>query len=68
MRTRHSTILLFKISLLLVILLLGGLVFSGCRAGMGAVPKGWSGGTIVDGTLLVGSMEGKLVAAKYNRW
>ena len=63
MRTRHSTILLFKISLLLVILLLGGLVFSGCRAGMGAVPKGWSGGTIVDGTLLVGSMEGKLVAA-----
>jgi len=54
-------ILLFKVSLLLSILLLGGLVFSGCR-GFGAVPKGWSGGVIADETLFIGSMDGKLVA------
>ena len=46
MRTRFSKRLLFKVSLLLLILLLGGLVFSGCRAGLGAVPRGWSGGII----------------------
>jgi outer membrane protein assembly factor BamB len=51
-----------KTSLLLAILLLGGLVFSGCR-GLGSVPKGWSGGAIADGILFVGSMEGGLVAA-----
>ncbi len=62
MRTRYSTILVFKIALLLVILLLGGLAFSGCT-GLGAVPRGWSGGAIADGTLFVGSMGGKLVAA-----
>jgi len=49
-----------KIFLFLVILLLGGLVFAGCTRG--AQPKGWSGGTIDNGTLFLGSMEGKLVA------
>jgi len=60
--TRHNRGLLFKISLLLLILLLSGLVFSGCRAGLGAVPRGWSGGAIAADTLFLGSMEGKLVA------
>ena len=49
-----------KVALLLVILLLGGLVGFGCVRG--TVAKGWSGTTIVDGSLFVGSMEGKLVA------
>ncbi|MFC2056059.1 PQQ-binding-like beta-propeller repeat protein [Chloroflexota bacterium] len=62
MGTKHSTISTFKISLLVLVILLGGLVFSGCRAGLGAVPKGWSGATIADDILFVGSMEGKLVA------
>ena len=57
---RHSRKLTGKIFLWLVILLLGGLVFSGCTGG--AQPKGWSGGTIDNGTLFLGSMEGKLVA------
>ena len=61
MRIRHSIILVFKILLLLAILLLGGLVFSGCT-GVSTVPRGWSGGAIADGTLFIGSMEGKLVA------
>ncbi len=47
--------------LLLVILLVGALAISGC-APRGAQPKGWSGGTIANGTLFLGSMEGKLVA------
>ncbi len=73
MGTRDRTKLLFRIGLLLAILLLGGLVFSGCAgARTGAVPRGWSGGTIADGTLFVGSMEGKLVAANISdgshRW
>jgi len=50
-----------KILLLLVILLVGGLTIFGCT-GTRAQPKGWSGGTIADGTLLLGSMEGKIVA------
>ena len=62
MGTRHSTKLLFKTSLLLVVLLLGGLAFYGCR-GVTTIPKGWSGGTIADGILFIGSMEGNLVAA-----
>jgi len=63
-RTRFSKRLLFKVSLLLLILLLGGLVFSGCRAGLGAVPRGWSGGIIADETLYLGSMKGELVALR----
>jgi len=57
---KHSRKLTGKIFLCLVILLLGGLVFSGCTRG--AQPKGWSGGTIDNDTLFLGSMEGKLVA------
>ena len=56
MGNRYSTRLLFKISILLVIILLVGLVFSGCR-GVSTVPKGWSGGVIVNGTLFVGGVE-----------
>ncbi len=44
---------------LLVVLLLGGLT-TGCA--MQDRPEGWSGGVVVNGTLFLGSMEGKLVA------
>ena len=40
-------------------LLLGGLT-TGCA--MQDQPEGWSGGVVVNGTLFLGSMEGKLVA------
>src|SRR3989338_4225854 len=33
----------------------------GCVPGT-TVPRGWSGGTIADGTLFIGSMDGKIVA------
>jgi len=56
---RRNGVLVGKISLLTVILLLGGLVSLGC---VGNIPKGWSGGTIADGTLFLGSMDGELVA------
>ena len=58
---RHNSILRSKVWLLLVILLVGGVAALGC-ARTGAVPRGWSGGTIVNGTLFLGSMEGELVA------
>ncbi len=61
MRIRHSRALLVKVSLLVIILLLGGLALFGCT-GVSTVPKGWSGGTMADGTLVVGSMEGELVS------
>ncbi|MDP2729779.1 MAG: PQQ-binding-like beta-propeller repeat protein [Dehalococcoidales bacterium] len=52
----------FKTPFLLLILLIG-LVLTGCRPpGLGAVPKGWSGGVIDDGVLFIGSMTGSLVA------
>ena len=63
MRTRYSTILIYRILLLLLVICVAGLAFSGCRAALGAVAGGWSGGTIANGILFVGSMEGKLVAA-----
>ena len=47
---------------LLLMLLLGILTLPGCRAGLGAIPRGWSGVTIVDDILFVGSMGGELVA------
>lgn len=53
---------IFKTPLLLLAILLGGLVLVSCRAGLGAVAKGWSGGVIDDGILFVGSMTGNLVA------
>ncbi len=52
--------LLAKILLLVVILLVGGLTIMGCVKGL--QPIGWSGGTVADGTLFVGSKEGRLVA------
>ena len=52
---------LFKILLLLIVLLIGGIVVSGC-ARTGALPRGWSGGIVADGTLFLASMEGSLVA------
>lgn len=49
-----------KILLLLVTLLLIGITSSGCIKGLQSI--GWSGGTVSDDTLFVGSKEGKLVA------
>lgn len=60
MRIRHNRTLLGKILLLLVILLVGGLTSLGCIRGL--QPIGWSGGVVADGTLFVGSTEGRLVA------
>ena len=57
---KHNKVLLGKAWLLLVVLLLGGVTIFGCVSG--GQPKGWSGGTIVNGTLFLGSMEGELVA------
>lgn len=57
---KHNKILLSKILLLLVILLVGGLTTSGCVEGL--QPIGWSGGVVADGTLFLGSIEGRLVA------
>ena len=45
---------------LLGVLLLSGLIASGCIRG--SQPVGWSGGVVADGTLFLGSTEGKLVA------
>ena len=45
--------------LLLLVALLGTTVL-GCI--QRSQPKGWSGGTVADGTLFLGSLEGKLVA------
>ena len=60
MRISCNKVLLSKITLLLMILLLGGLTSFGCIRGLQSI--GWSGGVAVDGTLFLGSMEGKLVA------
>jgi outer membrane protein assembly factor BamB len=57
---KHNKVLLGKALLLLVTLLLGGVTIFGCLPG--GQPEGWSGGTIANGTLFQGSMEGKLVA------
>ncbi len=58
---KHNKILLRnKMLLLLVLLLVGGLIASGCIRG--SQPVGWSGGVVADGTLFLGSTEGKLVA------
>ena len=59
---RRNKVLLIKILLLVVMLLMvvGGL--SGLSCIKGLQPVGWSGGVVVDGTLFVGSTEGRLVA------
>ncbi len=59
MAIKHNAVSVGKIGLLAAILLLVGLVSLGC---VGEVPRGWSGGTIADGTLFLGSMDGELVA------
>ena len=56
-----NRILSGKILLLLIIVIVSGITVLGC-APTGAQPKGWSGGTIADGTLFLGSMEGKVAA------
>ena len=60
MWVKRNKILLGKILLLLVILLVGGLIASGCIRGL--QPIGWSGGVVADGTVFLGSVEGRLVA------
>ena len=62
MWTKHNKVLLSKILLLLVMLLvvMSGLTTWGCVGGLRSV--GWSGGVIADGTIFVGSLEGRLVA------
>jgi len=57
---KHNKGLLGKASLLMVMLLLGGVTVFGCLPG--GQPEGWSGGTVDDDTLFVGSNEGKLLA------
>ena len=59
---KHNKVLLSKILLLLVIVLvvMSGLTTSGCIGGL--QPIGWSGGVVADGTLFLGSIEGRLVA------
>ncbi len=58
---RRNKVWLGRISLFLMVILLSGLSIFGC-APRGATAKGWSGATIADGKLFLGSMEGKLVA------
>jgi outer membrane protein assembly factor BamB len=59
---RRNKILLGKVILLVVMLLLvvSGLGVFGCIKGL--QPIGWSGGAVADGTLFVGSEQGRLVA------
>jgi len=57
---KHNKGLLGKISLLLAILIVIGVAVSGCYGRQ--QPRGWSGATIVDDTLFVASIEGRLVA------
>jgi outer membrane protein assembly factor BamB len=53
-----------RILLLLVMLLVIGIASFGCVSGL--QPIGWSGGVVSDGTLYVGSKEGRLVAVNLN--
>lgn len=48
------------VAFLLALIIAVGLVAFGCVSGL--APIGWSGGTVSDGTLFVGSREGRLVA------
>jgi outer membrane protein assembly factor BamB len=49
-----------RVAFLLALIIAVGLVGFGCVSGL--APVGWSGGTITDGTLYVGSREGRLVS------
>ena len=59
---RHNRMLIGKVLLLVVMLLMvmGGLTGLGCIKGL--QPIGWSGGVVADGSLFVGSAEGRVVA------
>ncbi|MFC2002169.1 PQQ-binding-like beta-propeller repeat protein, partial [Chloroflexota bacterium] len=57
---KHGKLPIGRIWLLFVVLLVAGLTSSGCIKGL--QPIGWSGGAVYDGTLFVGSKEGRLVA------
>ncbi|MFC1955603.1 PQQ-binding-like beta-propeller repeat protein [Chloroflexota bacterium] len=59
MHFKRGKISKVRILLLLVILLTVGLASSSCIQGL--QPIGWSGGTVSDGVLFVGSKEGRLV-------
>lgn len=52
----------YRALLLLLAIVLGGLALAGCQTGRGAIPRGWSGGAIDNGTLFIGSQTGELVA------
>ena len=56
---KHNKRLSVKVLLLLVILLVGGVTISGCYGR--AQPRGWSGAIIVDDSIFIGSVDGKLV-------
>jgi len=49
-----------RVVLLTILIIAVGMVGFGCVKGL--APIGWSGGTVSDGTLFVGSNEGRLVA------
>lgn len=55
-KLRGKTVLL----LVMLVVIAGGLIGFGCIKGL--QPIGWSGGVVADGTLFVGSKEGRLVA------
>ena len=62
MRTVIRVIKKYRAPLLLLAIVLGGLALAGCQTGRGAIPRGWSGGTIDSGILFIGSQTGELVA------
>jgi outer membrane protein assembly factor BamB len=49
-----------KLTIIIAIVLIAGLLVTGCVRGL--APIGWSGGTVSDGKLYIGSEEGRLVA------
>lgn len=51
-----------RVLLILALLLVGVMTVSGCTAAGRQIAQGWAGGVVSDGTIFVGSMEGKLVA------
>jgi outer membrane protein assembly factor BamB len=59
-KTKSKWPLASRIAFLLALVIAVGLVAFGCVSGLAAV--GWSGGTVADGTLYVGSQQGQLVA------
>ena len=60
MRIKNSRLLVFKVLLLLAMLIVVGVVTPGCYGR--SQPKGWSGVTVANDALFVGSLDGRLVA------